>query len=49
MNYETKTFSSHWRIYCYTLVTLLAIGGRRYERLVGRKLIFRDFLVELCG
>lgn len=20
MNYETKTFSSHWRIYCYTLL-----------------------------
>ena len=49
MNYETKTFSSHWRIYCYTFVIILALGSCRYERLVERKLIFLDFLVELCG
>ena len=23
MNYEAKTFSCHWRIDCYSLVTLL--------------------------
>ncbi len=49
MNYEAKTFSCHWRIDCYSLVTLLAIGGRRYECLAERQLIFRDFLAELCG
>lgn len=36
MNYEMKTFSSHWRIYCYTFVIILALGGRRYERLADR-------------
>ena len=36
MNYEAKTFSCHWRIDCYSLVTLLAIGGRRYECLAER-------------
>ena len=36
MNYETETFSCHWRIDCYSLVTLLAVGGRRYERLADR-------------
>lgn len=36
MNYETETFSRHWRIDCYSLVALLVIGGRRYERLAER-------------
>ena len=27
MNYETKTFSRHWRIYCYTFVIVLAFGS----------------------
>ena len=25
MNYEAKTFSCHWRIDCYSLVTLLLL------------------------